>query len=63
MVGRDAWPVERVQTLDSDPNSLWIALPDCMPADQVRLDYRVAFQDGQTLSNTIHLTIHALPPR
>ena len=62
VVGTDTWPVGRVSRTD-DPRAVWIELPAIMPTHQVRVDYRVGFESGATLADSVHLTIHALKDR
>ena len=61
-VGKDSWSVSTVSILD-DTKTLWIALPDIMPAHQVKVEYQAGFTSGETLADKVHLTIHKLIPR
>lgn len=58
-VGTDTWTTSDV-SLMADRRTVRIALPDLVPADQVRVDYRVGFTSGTEQAHAVHLTIHRL---
>ena len=60
--GRDTMAVTGAR-MSSDMHTVRLTLADMRPCDQLKVRCLVPAGDGTTIRDTVHMTLHALPPR